>query len=122
MSIGSDAIFTCIVQFSVDNTIVSARWMRNGTNITNCSPGTNITNCTPRHNLIRTQHGGIPVVTGLMVDNTTMDDDGTVYTCIPDDKDNMNLTSNVILNITTGSYICTYINTCAMKNVIRSNF
>ena len=93
--------------------------MRNGTKITNCSPGTNITNCTPRHTLIPTQHG---VVTGLMVDNTTMDDDGTVYTCIPDDKDNKNLTSNVILNITAGSYIRTYINTCVMKNVIRSNF
>ena len=66
--------------------------MRNGINISNSTPGyTYIT----EHNNASQQ-----VVTGLMVDNTTVGDNGTMFTCSPNDANHMNLTSTAILNIT----------------------
>ena len=48
-----------------------------------------------------------PVVTGLMVDNTILDDDGAVYSCTFDGAP-VDFTANVTLNVVGGMYICTY--------------
>ena len=97
MCTGSSVIFNCTVEVVISDTnvLVSAQWRRDGVVITNS---------TPRHTLIRTQPGNTPIVTAVMVDNTTLDDDDIVYTCTaagaPD-----NFTSNVTLNVTGGTYV-----------------
>ena len=96
---GSSQTFNCTTEVFISNgigfAISSAIWSRNGSIITDS---------TPRHTLLRTQHGLQPVVTGLMVDDTTLDDNGTVYSCTtsgaPDD-----FISNVTLNVMGGIYI-----------------
>ena len=95
---GSSVIFNCTVEIVVaeTNVLVDAQWRRDGVVITNGS--------TPRHTLIQTQPRGTPIVTGVMVDNTTLNDNGIVYTCTavgaPD-----NFTSDVTLNVTGGTYV-----------------
>ena len=102
MCVGSSQTFNCIVKvfisggigFAISGTI----WSRDG-DIVNDS--------TPHHALLRTHNGYGLVVTGLLVDNTTLDDDGTVYSCTtygaPDD-----FISNVTLNVVGGMYIHNY--------------
>ena len=96
---GSIQTFNCTVEAFIEGVgfvISSTIWSRNGSIITDS---------TPHHTLLQTQHGLQPIVTGLMVDNTILDDDGTVYSCTvngaPDD-----FTTNVTLNVVGGMYIC----------------
>ena len=107
MCVGNSQTFNCTIEVfitTIGYAIVGSVWSRNGSIITDS---------TPRHTLIRTQHGLQPVVTGLMIDDTTLDDNGAVYSCTtsvaPD-----NFTSNVTLNVEGGmyiqhSYLCTYV-------------
>ena len=92
--VGSSIIFNCTVEIVVGgaNVIVNAQWRRDGVVITDSTPG---------HTLIRTQPGIISIVTAVMVDNTTLDDNGIVYTCSADGAPD-NFTSNVTLNVTGG--------------------
>ena len=60
-----------------------------------------ITDSTPCHTLLRTQHEGRQVVTGVMVDNTVLDDNGIVYTCTTSGAPD-NFTSNVTLSVVGG--------------------
>ena len=92
MCVGSSVTFNCTIKAYIDGfgfIIPNAEWRRNGVNITDS---------TPRHTLLRTQHERGQSVTGVMVDNTTLDDNGIVYTCTsygaPD-----NFTSNVTLSV-----------------------
>ena len=91
--VGSIQTFNCTVEVfisaDVGFTRVSAIWSRNGSIITDS---------TPRHTLLRTQDGQRQVITGLMVNDTTLDDDGTVYTCTSDGASD-DFTSTVILNV-----------------------
>ena len=99
---GSSVTFNCTVEIVIDNIVsvlVNAQWRRDGVVITNSTPG---------HTLIRTQPRGTPLVTGVMVDNTTLDDNGIVYTCTVDGAPD-NFTSNVTLNVTGGMLIRTYV-------------
>ena len=105
--VGSSQTFNCTVEEFINGVgfiIVGAVWSRNGSIITDS---------TPRHTLLRTQHGLHPVVTGVMVDNTTLDDDGAVYSCIAYGASD-DFTTNVTLNVVRGmyilySYLCMYI-------------
>ena len=94
--VGSSVIFNCTVEVEVvivgTNVLVNAQWRRDGVVITDSTPG---------HTLIRTQPGVTPIVTAVMVDNTTLDDNGIIYTCTADDASD-NFTSNVTLNVTGG--------------------
>ena len=108
--VGSSVIFNCTVELSGFglHIIVSAQWKRDGVVITDN---------TARHTLLLTEYvteyGGSPVVRAVMVDNTTLDDNGTVYTCTtagaPDD-----FTSNVTLNATGGVSIIALHNVCTV--------
>ena len=101
MCVGSNVTFNCTVKayikgfgFIIPDTI----WRRNGVVINDS---------TPRHTLLRTQHGSNPepVVTGVMVDNTTMNDNGIVYTCTSNGASD-NFTSNVTLSgVVGGMYV-----------------
>ena len=93
---GSSVIFNCTVGFVVSgtNVTVNAQWRRDGVVITDSTPG---------HTLIRTQHGDSPRITAVMVDSTTLSDNGIIYTCTADDTPD-NFTSNVTLNVT-GTYV-----------------
>ena len=93
--VGSSVTFNCTIKAYIDGigfVLPDAVWIRNGVVITDD---------TPRHTLLRTQHEGRQSITGVMVDNTTLDDNGIVYTCTtsgaPDD-----LTSNVTLSVVGG--------------------
>ena len=99
--VGSSVIFNCTVEVVISDTnvLVSAQWRRDGVVITDS---------TPRHTLIRTQPGNTPVVTGVMVDSTTLDDNGIAYTCTADGAPD-DFTSNVTLNVTGGVSIATYV-------------
>ena len=99
---GSSVIFNCTVEIVVagSNVLVDAVWRRDGVVITNGS--------TPRHTLIQTQPRGTLRVTGVMVDSTTLDDNGIVYTCTAADAPD-NFTSNVTLIVTGGVSIYSYI-------------
>ena len=96
----SSQTFNCTVEVYINSgigfIIVDTVWTRDGVIITDSSP---------RHTLLRTQYGQRQVVTGLMVNDTTLDDDGAVYSCTidgaPDD-----FISNVTLNVVGGMYIC----------------
>ena len=95
MCVGSSVTFNCTIQAYIDGVgyiIPNAEWRRDGVYITDS---------TPRHTLLRTQHERGQVVTGVMVDNATLDDNGIVYTCTangaPDD-----FTSNVTLSVVGG--------------------
>ena len=106
--VGSSQTFNCTLEAFVEGigfVIFSAIWSRNGSIITDS---------TPRHTLLRTQHGLQPVVTGLMIDNTTLDDDGAVYYCTADGAPD-DFTSNVTLNVAgiymLHNYLCTYVAT-----------
>ena len=98
MCVGSSQTFNCTVEVFINGigfAIASSVWTRDGVVITES---------TPRYTLLRTQHGLGPVVTGLMVDNTTLDDNGAVYTCTSDGAPD-DFTSNVTLNVVGGMYI-----------------
>ena len=73
-----------------------------------------ITDSTPRHTLLRTQQGFGSVVTGLMVDNTTLDDNGTVYTCTIDGASD-DFISNIILNVVGGRYTSNVYTKCLVR-------
>ena len=95
MCVKSTVSFNCTVQTFLRGgfTFISnAVWSRNGVNITNN---------TARHTLLRTQHELGLVVTGLMVDNTTMDDNIAVYACTADGAPG-DFTSNATLNVVEG--------------------
>ena len=104
---GSSQTFNCTIEIFITSfgfIIVDAIWSRNESIITDS---------TPRHTLLRTQHGFQPVVTGLMVDDTTLDDNDAVYSCTTSGAPD-NFTSNVTLNVEGGmykqhSYLCTYV-------------
>ena len=101
--LGSSQIFNCTIEVfltTVGYAISGAVWSRNGSVITDS---------TPRHTLLRTQHGLHPVVTGLLVDNTILDDDGAMYSCTADGAPD-NFISNVTLNVVGGMYIYNYDN------------
>ena len=97
--VGSSQTFNCTVEVYINSgigsIIVDAIWSRNG-NV--------ITDSTPRHTLIRTQHERGSAVTGLMVDDITLDDDGAVYSCTGDNAPD-DFTTNVTLNVVGGMYI-----------------
>ena len=99
---GSNQTFSCTVEVYINSgigsIIVDATWRRNG-DIINDS--------TPRHTLLRIQYGLRPVVTGLMVNDTTLDDNGTVYSCTTDGAPD-DFISNVTLNVVGGMYIYNY--------------
>ena len=105
--LGNDAIFTCRIKFIGDaNRTVNARWRRNGINVTITNINCTNRDLTPCHTFIYERNeANQSVVTGLIVNDTTVDDDGAVYTCSPNASNDMNLTSTVMLNITTGTYI-----------------
>jgi len=94
---GNSAEFNCSVQTLFDSGVGyvkrDAVWSRNGTIITDDTPG---------HTLLRT--GNPPIVTGLMVDNTSVDDDGTVYNCTVAGAP-ANFTSSAVLNVSGSNYI-----------------
>ena len=71
------------------NIALSAKWIRDN-DVINRS--------TPRHTLLETTDEYGMLVTGLRVDNTTLNDNGAVYTCIA----NVTTNSSVILNVTGG--------------------
>ena len=103
--VGSSVTFNCTAEAFISSgvgfVIASAVWVRDGVIITDS---------TPRHTLLRTQHGYRPVVTGLTVDNTTLNDNGAVYTCTSDSAPD-DFTSNVTLNVVGGmctSNVCVY--------------
>lgn len=100
--VGTSAILNCTVQIIPAGVPITrnAEWRRN--NVT-------ISSSTHRHTLLQTtSEDGTLIITGLRVDDTRLNDTGTVYTCTtngaPDD-----FTSNVTLNVTGGKYICTYV-------------
>ena len=106
--VGSSQTFNCTIELFINSgvgfIIPDAVWSRNGSIITDS---------TPLHTLIRTEHEQRLVVTGLMVDSTTVEHNGAVYTCTTDGAPD-NFTTNVILNVVRGmyilhSYLCTYI-------------
>ena len=87
--------FNCTIQAYIDEfgfIIPNAEWRRDRVVITDS---------TPRHTLLRTQHEGRQSVTGVMVDNTTLDDSGIVYTCTTAGASD-NFTSNVTLSVVGG--------------------
>ena len=99
--IQNSVIFNCTAEAFITGIgfiVISAIWSRDGVVITDS---------TPRHTLLRTQHGFGPVVTGVMVDNTTLDDNGIVYTCTSDGAPD-DFTTNVTLNVVAGTYIHMY--------------
>ena len=96
--VGSSVIFSCTIQAYIDGfgfIIPNAVWIRDRVEITDS---------TPRHTLLRTQHEGRQSVTGVMVDSTTLDDNGIVYTCTTDGAPD-NFTSNVTLSVVGGTYV-----------------
>ena len=105
--VGSSVIFNCTVEVVVNgvNILINAQWRRDGVVITDS---------TPVHTLIRTQPGTSPIVTAVMVDNTTLSDNGIVYTCTADNAPD-NFTSNVILNVTGGTYVIAIAMYCIIK-------
>ena len=92
---GDSAIFNCTT--AVFNSrgfgyfVVDSLWRRNGVIITDTTPG---------HTLLHT--GEPSQITGLMVDNTTLDDDGTVYTCTSEGAPK-DFVRTAILNVTGGT-------------------
>ena len=90
---GNIAIFNCTIAVVNTNVIVDSLWRRNGAIITDTTPG---------YTLLHT--GEPSQITGLMVDNTTLDDDGTVYTCTSEGAPN-DFISTAILNVTGGIYL-----------------
>ena len=105
--VGSSVIFNCTIEIVVagSNIFIDAQWRRDGVVITNM---------TPCHTLLQTQPRGTLRVTGVMVDSTTLDDNGTVYTCTAEDAPD-NFTSNVTLNVTGGVSIATYVCTVYIR-------
>ena len=98
MCVGDNVIFNCTVEFYINGIgfiMPDVVWIKDEIQITDS---------TPCHTLLRTQHEGRQSVTGVMVDNTTLDDNGIVYTCTsygaPDD-----FTSNVTLHVIGGTYV-----------------
>ena len=105
--VGGSAVFNCTVELFITAGIgfvmVDAAWSRNGVVITASTPG---------HILVRT--GDSQRVTGLMVDSTSLDDDGTVYNCSTDGAPT-DFTSSAELNVVGGRYvICTVCTVCAL--------
>ena len=93
--VGSSVTFNCTIKAYIDGigfVLPDAVWIRNGVVITDD---------TPRHTLLRTQHEGRQSITGVMVDNTTLDDNGIVYTCTGNGAAN-DFTSNVTLSVVGG--------------------
>jgi len=93
--LGGGAILNCTIQLFAAglNFTVNAEWIRNGVVITDR---------TPRHVLLRTQTEDGLVITGLMINSTTVSDDKAVYTCSA--PDNSAITT-VVLNVTKGTYV-----------------
>ena len=90
-------IFNCTVILkpypeTINPVVVTALWKRDGVIIKDS---------TPRHTLLQTQHEYGLAVTGLMVDNTTLNDNGATYSCTmrsaPSD-----FVSSVVLNVVGG--------------------
>ena len=97
MCVGSSQTFNCTVEVFISEVgfvIANAVWTRDGVIITDS---------TPHHTLLRTQHGLQPVVTGLIVDNVTLDDNNTVYSCTTDGAPD-EFISNVTLNVLRSKY------------------
>ena len=95
--VGSSQTFNCTVEVFISGVgfvIADAVWTRNGIIITDS---------TPHHTLLRTQHGLQPVVTGLIVDNVTLDDNNAVYSCTIDGALD-EFISNVTLNVLRSKY------------------
>ena len=96
---GTSATLNCTVQITPTGVpiTVNARWRRNNA-VINSS--------TPHHTLLETiSESGELKITGLRVDDTTLDDDGAVYTCTADGAPG-NFNSSVMLNVTGGKYTC----------------
>ena len=100
--VGTSTKLNCTVQIIPGGVpiTVDAEWRRN--NVV-------INNNTPRHTLLETtSEGGTLITTGLRVDDTKLNDNGAVYTCTTNGApDNFN--TSVILNVTGGKYVRTYI-------------
>ena len=117
---GSSAIFNCTIAMfnhsGIGYAVVDSLWRRNGVIITDTTPG---------HTLLYT--GESSQITGLMVDNATLDDDGTVYTCTREGSPN-DFISTAILNVTGGMYfmysliMCAVYFTLCMSNSKLHNF
>ena len=109
--VGSSVTFNCTIRtflsdgLNINMYTPNAVWKRNGVMVDTS---------TLDHTLLPTERGSR--ITGLMVTNTTLDDNGTVYTCTATGAPD-NFTSSVVLNIAGGiihirsyiSYIRTYV-------------
>ena len=97
--VGSSQTFNCTVEVFISGgvgfVITNSIWRRDGVIITDS---------TPHHTLLRTQHGLQPVVTGLIVDNVTLDDNNTVYSCTTDGALDHEFNSSVTLNVLRSKY------------------
>ena len=100
MCVGGSQTFNCSIEVFIETigyVIPDALWIRDGDIITDS---------TPHHTLLRTNIGQRPTVTALMVDNTSLADNGTVYTCTANGAP-ADFTSNVTLNVVGGMYVHT---------------
>ena len=80
--------------------------------------GANLTNSTTCHTLVQLYCGLGLVVTGFMVDNTTMWDNSTLCTCTVGDITNNFTSTNVLLNIVGGEHVyLLYMMECIFKDV-----
>ena len=101
---GGSQTFNCTIESFIETfgyTIPDAIWSRNGSVIDDS---------TLHHTLLRTNIRGRPTVTGLMVDSTTLDDNGAVYTCTSNGAP-ADFASNVTLNVVRGK-VLTYMCVC----------
>jgi len=93
--IRSNVTLNCTVRVNSTGVtrIGNAEWRRNGVIITDSSSG---------HTLLRTEPESTPVITGLTVDSTILDDDGTVYTCTAENAP-VDFISTITLNVAGGN-------------------
>ena len=93
---GSDVTLQCRIVFN-DNPRESV-WFRNGTPVRVMG-----NNFIPNHIIIFNSTAGAP--TDLVINDVTLEDDNTVYTCNSTDN---TITSSVVLNVSGKLYVCTY--------------
>jgi len=104
LCVGSSATFSCELTSGTTSEIV---WRKDGIVITDSTPG---------YTLIQTQSSST-LVTDLVVHNTTLGDDGAVYTCFAATTA-MKFSSTWVLNIVGGMYVCMHNAFKAISNKI----
>jgi len=88
--VGNSATLSCSI---TTNSVINVVWRKDGIVITDSTPG---------YTLIQTQSSST-LVTGVVVHNTTLDDDGAAYTCSAA-TDTMQFYSLIVLNVVGGMY------------------